>query len=1396
MRTTIVAILLLFMSAGMSLAQEPFWDKYNVMQLDMRSGLSNNFVDDIYKDDKGFVWFATSGGGVVRFDGYDYEIYDVSSERRLQSNFTHEIAGDRFGRLWITGDGGVDVLDIRENNIVTENLWPADKMNLVRKPSMMVKLDDNGNIWFTSGTCIYAVSFKASGEIASISEYDNKIAFTALENCNGKLWAAAQNSVYMLQVFDARISLETVDLPLVRQVGGMVTCFFAKDNETWIGTDKGLHRVNLSSGMAKHYDATLAAGALTQNRITDIVETADHEIIVSTLKGINVFNPFTDSFEQVGQATYDHRGISSNFVNCMMSDGDLLWLGTEICGVDVLIPNELAVNTYVHGEEPTSIAANPVNAILEDKSGTLWIGNVESGLSRKAKGKNHFEHYTVENHGLAHNSISALELDRNGRLWTGTWGNGIAILDINRSGCPVVEKMTDLSSSFVGTLIYDGVNDGMWVGTTNQIYFMRGGRRYTPIHCSQLENMNGAIGAAIDTRNRLWMGTSEGLLIIDLETMNGDSVSYQFLGSKFDEPQSGINPRVSYIAKASDGTMYVGTNGYGMFCCHEGMNDFVAVTVKDGLSNNSVRGIVEDNLGNIWVSTNSGISVYEPGEKNVVNYSKANGLMDDSYYWNAAFKSPTTGNVYFGSISGLTEIRRRVNTVQSRSVDSPVFTKFILGGRADEDGAIRVNVVYSKSVNLHERDKSFAIEFSSLNYHNPNAIRYQYRMSGFDDHWIETSHDRRVATYTNLTKGDYIFEVRCSDGHGSWSKAEQLKIHIEPFFYKTFWFYMLMMAIIAFLFWQLYAYRVRSLKEQKRLLHLLVSERTEELERQKLVLEEKTQELEQQNVILSDQNIKITQQKESILEMSNKIQKLSVDKLQFFTNISHEIRTPITLIIGPIQRAMKLSTNPAVIEQLQLVDKNSQLLLQLVNQLMDFRKVETGNMERHPSSNRLVPFVNDIVHPFGVFASERNVRVESYYRVRTEMVMFDVDAMSKVLTNLLSNAVKYTTNNGHVQLFMATLMMGGKEVLYISVRDNGEGIPEADLEKIFNRYYQSENHTKHPLYGQSGTGIGLYLCRRLVEQAGGSIIARNNKGGGCSIRVIVPFEEGIPIKDEKKAEEMAAQVEQEETEEADETYKMSILVVEDNKDMRHYIRTIVEDQYQVFEAKDGVEGLTQLAENDIDFIICDLMMPVMDGIEFATRVKNNFSFSHIPILVLTAQMSDEFRTKSYKIGVESYLHKPFDEQMLLARISGILEGKKVNQKKFQYTLNTDDLNIDKESDDEKFVKRVLEHVETHYTDSAYAIDDILRDLGCSKSMLNKKMQNVIGQSPGVFIRSYRLNVAKQLIMKNRESRSMNISQIAYEVGFNDPKYFTRCFTKHFCITPSVMLDGGGETDEE
>ena len=1393
-------VLLLLCTTTVATAQDRFWDKYTAHNISLGDGLQHNHVRAFCRDDMGYIWIATYGGGVSCYDGYDFVVYDVNTQPRLKSNFVNALVCDNHRRLWIGSDDGVDVFDLEQETVADYTFWPGNSEQLSYQLVSHMTLDADGNVWFTQGNKLVVVRLDNEGNVLGVAEHDNNKDFTAMSLVKGNVWVASYNKLYMPHVNDNdEITMEIVYLPILREWLGMMTAIYPKGDEVWIGTDNGLLRTNTVNGQIRVYNSDDNTTSLTQNRITDIAELPSGEIVVATLKGINIYNTIHDSFERVISENHiSPKSISCNFVNSLFNTGQHLWLGTDISGIDVLTQNNITVVDYVHGSYAGSLSPNPVNAIVEDNEQGLWVGNVESGLNYKPAGGSEFQHFTQQNHGLPHNSISTLVIDGRNQLWCGTWGGGVCVIDLDKPDKPVVKRFNQFESPFIGSMIYDHINDGIWVGATRKIYFIKNDKVYTPVNGSAVSKMNGSLGTAIDDEGKLWFGISDGLLLINLKTMTVDSASYVLYNTKLDEPEVRINPRITCVYKAKDGTMYIGTNGYGFYQFDPFVNrNFVGYMATDGLVNNCVRGIAEDNDGNIWVSTSCGFSMFEPVSKRFVNYTTGNGMLSDLYYWNASYKSPSTGRIYFGSVEGLLELHRRINNADNTLIDKPIFTRLAIQNVpvTPQDDCLDMCISRTNNLELHERDKSFTLEFAALNVRNPQAVRYRYMLQGFDADWVDTDANRRYATYTNLPSGNYKLLVCCSDNMIEWSEAALMNITIVPYFYKTFWFYLLVMLVIVLIAWQIIKYRTRNVNEQRRLLNLLVQERTNELRQQKGVLEHKTKELEQQNIKLSEQNRQIIEQKESIVEMSNKIQKLAFDKTQFFTNITHEFRTPVTLIIGPVKRALGLSKDPQVTEQLQFIERSSHTLLRLVNQLMDFRKIESGNMEQHPSSDNLVNFINEAVHPFAVFASERNIRITVYNRMRTTYVMFDRDAMGKVLTNLLSNAVKFTRNNGRIDIYIASITRVNGDQIYLSISDNGESIPAQDLNRIFERFYQSDNQVQSPVHGQSGTGIGLYLCRHLIDQGGGRIWARNNKGGGCSFRITLPLIEGTPNDNPEPIDTDLDIDDEPDNDTETNNNRLKILIVEDNRDMRLYVKSILTDMYDVVEARNGVEGLTVLAEQEIDFIICDLMMPVMDGMDFARKVKGNFSCSHVPILILTAQMSDNYRTESYKIGVEAYLKKPFDEQMLLARISGILESRRANQRRFKFTFDTADLNIDKESSDDKFVNKVIEHIKQHYTEPEYSIDDILSNLACSKSMLNKKMQSVVGQSPGAFIRNYRLSVAKELILRNRETHALNISQIAYEVGFNDPKYFTRCFTKHFGITPSAMLDGIQSDDE-
>lgn len=1381
-------------------------ERYNFTAITMDEGLPHNFVDDILKDSRGFLWIATRGEGIARYDGYEFTSFNMGTTRaKLRSNFVFKLCEDDFERIWAVSETGIDILDIRTMQLVQVPSAEGKMLSFCNRPTHFIFHSRAGNIWVCSENKLFKITFGKQGEVKQIINIctlaPGETVRTICE-VDDYLWINYKDGAYRIKESTMEPQEPALISTALQLPGVLIQAICRKENEIWIGSAQGLFRYNMDTELMRHYmhnpeDNT----SLSQNFVTDISETGEHTMLIATLKGLNLYNALTDKFERINKDTDEGEGqnpqstLNCDFVNCLLTDGDIIWVGTEVGGLNKMSRRMLFVQNYYHTPAiPGSLSKNPVNAIYEDPAGNLWVGTVEGGLNRRTPGSTVFEHYTTDAPAsLSHNSVSCFTTDDESRLWIGTWGGGIGWVDMKNLRDKTfhhieVPEYVDFSWGLAGTICYDRLNHAIWVGTGIGIYLydLKTKTVSEPFKGMNLGGIEGCTGYYIDRDNHLWLGLTEGLCRIDLSSVKAPKLIYQLWRNKLDEPGSKLRERVSYITQSKDGTIWVGSNGYGFYKSslnENGEYTFQAFTTEDGLVNNSVRCLSEDKDGYLWITTTNGLSCFDPGNNSFFNYTRKDGLLSNQFYWNAICRS-ANGDLYLGSIDGLSVVKPVIDINKKEEVPL-AFTHIRV---ADEERQWEGGTVH-----LHERDKSLYIEFAALDYDAPAFATYYYRLKGFDDKWIKAPAYRRLATYTNLRPGNYAFQLRYAPDGKHWQEeTAQLRIAVAPYFYKTIWFILFVVVLLSFIIYKVLAWRLHTLKEQQKILHIKVEERTRELEEQKKLLSTQASELYRQNELLKQQNEKITKQKGQLIQMSKKVQELTIDKLAFFTNITHEFRTPLTLIVGPIERALKLSYNPQVIEQLHFVERNSKYLLSLVNQLMDFRKVESGKMEIVRNAGDFLKLMNDLLVPFDAYASERGVAIERRFRLPSCELMYDEDAMHKVIVNLISNALKFTPpQGGTITVYATTLRQEGKEKLFISIRDTGPGIPAEDIDKVFNRFYQSQNKTRSSINGQSGTGIGLYLCKRIVQLHGGTICAKNNRGKGCSFRILLPLQYADASQAVPQIEATAAEPPLPPTSlQPAPNGKLTILVVEDNKDMRDYIRSILSEYYNVVEASQGEEALSVLQCQNVDFIISDLMMPVMDGMELSRRVKADFAISHIPFLMLTAKTSNESRIESFRIGVDEYLLKPFDDTLLLARIANILENRKRFQQKFSYSMDVDALNIEKESGDKKFLDKAMQIVKENYKNPYYEVSDFTEAMGVSKSLMNKKMQNLTGQTAGQFMRNYRLNIARELILRNRVTHSMNISEIAYEVGFNDPKYFTRCFTKHFEMAPSAMMEKG------
>ena len=529
-------------------------------------------------------------------------------------------------------------------------------------------------------------------------------------------------------------------------------------------------------------------------------------------------------------------------------------------------------------------------------------------------------------------------------------------------------------------------------------------------------------------------------------------------------------------------------------------------------------------------------------------------------------------------------------------------------------------------------------------------------------------------------------------------------------------------------------------------------------------------------------------QNRSLEVMAHHVEEVAEEKIRFFTHITHEFRTPVTLIHGPIQQALALTSDKEVKEQLHIAERNVEDLLSLVNELMDFRKLDMEKVQLNIRPFNLISMVEDLLAPFVSFVKERHIVLRTYYRLQGLSVNADPKYLHRVLTNLLANAVKFTPDGGHIRLYAARIVDNeGKVQLYLSVSDTGCGIPEKDLPLIFDSFFQAQNKVTYPVFGQSGTGIGLNVCKRIVALHGGVISAKNNHAGGTSFRVMLPMKE-MP-KEELVVAGGTSEKENLSVMEEVPLQKETLLVVDDNHDMRRYIRSLLQKEYKLLEAENGVKAMEILEKHHVDLIISDLLMPEMDGLELSKRVKANLETSHIPFLILTAVCSEENEKICYSVGVDEYLCKPFDAEVLKYRIRNILALRRGYQEKLSKPAalaltDVSDLGLIEESRDKVFMDRAIALMKEHYAESEYGLDAFIRDMGYSKTLVNQKMQNLAGIPIGQFMKNFRLDMGYQLL--EQKKGDANVSEVAYAVGFNDPKYFTKCFKQRFGCLPSSV----------
>ncbi len=808
-----------------SFAQGGLPSRFNVSYLNMAAGMPNNFADDIFQDSYGFVWISTHGGGLVRYDGFNYMNFNLgSSGISLRSNSCRNVYEDHFKRLWIAFEEGPQVLELKtmqpvippcENEKVEAQLNKALK-NLCTR----MYCDAKGNVWMISINLLTRISFNEKGEVNSVLSISYPYNAPDLSLCdvyrNGTVVMCNNGVVSEFSVKNNQLVAKNISSLFPKLDFRYAGAIIFHHGKIWLGTNRGLY-----NSAKQEFHALGTVHSLQHEVVTSLAITEDDKLLVGTLCGVDIIDDKTGTIEHWNCSSVNP--LSSNFVNSLLAKDGQIWVGTETGGITKLAPRQLQLEFFKHdAANPASLSPNAVNAMYAAPDGTLWVGTVEGGLNALAPGSRNFTHYTMANSGLPHNSVSTLAADNRGNLWIGTWGTGIAVMNLQQPGriIPlVVDAKHQPFLNFAGVLVYDPINDGMWLGTNDGLFFYDLKRQQLIEPFKGCLNVRGCIGSLITRDGKLLMGCVQGMVEINLKSRipgKGD-FAVKYHQYKLDDPKSGVIDKILSFCLAKDGKIWLGSNGYGLYCYNynkEGKTYVKSFTTNNGLANNTVKGIVEDNQGMLWIATDNGLSIFNPKTETFSNYSRKDGLLSSQFYFNGAIRD-AKGKIYLGTDEGLmavTGVNHAVhNAARLRFTELLVDNQPVFAGSDYLDDDISI----AKRLCIHESDKSFTIFFSALNYGNDSQGVYLYRMKGYENDWVQLQPGQHSVRYSTLPAGNYQFEVKYIPSFDS-DKEQVISVDIKvtPYFWKSWWFVSLM--VIAFIAFLLYIYTSRLEKMRER----------------------------------------------------------------------------------------------------------------------------------------------------------------------------------------------------------------------------------------------------------------------------------------------------------------------------------------------------------------------------------------------------------------------------------------------------------------------------------------------------------------------------------------------------------------------------------------------------
>lgn len=1351
--------------------------QFEFAHIDNTGGLSNNQVECIFRDSRNFMWFATNKG-LNRYDGHNFKVYEheISSDPLSQNNKYSSIQEDINGNLWLRTSNSEYLFYDWRKEIFTRNIDSVLVSFSLPPKSDIIKISDRKNVYaYYYDTGIYKYD-AASGEVRAFLQSPDDITLSKqyvvdIAVFEDFFWVLHSDG--LIERVDERSEIvdirDTYFQKNFQHSGISKSIFVDADNDLWVYPgliDKGAACLNSKTKKWKIFQNGINVIA-PNSFVRCIGQDSNGLIWIGTgHRGVRIYNKQTGEIIFLRNNTYDNRTICHNSISSILCEPNgMVWIGTDKNGISCYYPTmykfEKPPLYYYFNQDGVTFDCN---CFAKDKQNNLWIGTNGEGLIRFNETTGDFEIFRNDDdsaQGLASNIITTLLIDSSQSLWAGTFLGGLSRYNGKNFDNYLYDENSEssISSTTVFGLAEDNESN-IWIGTLDGgvCKLDKATNSFTGFDIENNSSMYSDYIRAMyaDAKKNIYFGADKGINIIDKDRKQ----IYPY----FSDPaflDSLTNLSCNALIVDSRNLLWVATDN-GISIYHPDEKRFQYITRKNGLLNEEVVSLVEDNSGNIWAGTrNSLVSINCDYNGKILNfdisvYDVGDGLSNASFNLNAVHKDEN-GMLYFGTLNGYVRFNPAEILEVGQIAMQPSFTELIISREVIKPGVEYKNrivlpesVSNVKEITLKHNQTNFSVLFSAFNYMNPGKGYYKYMLERVDNDWIIVPAAQSYASYSSLRSGNYRLVVYAGNNDVWNEEPAILKINVRPPVMLSWW----AISIYTLIFIGLSAWLV-----------------SRKLHRQKIEF--------------------IRAQKALAAEKDHEVDKT---KLNFFTNISHEFKTPLTLIITPLE---KLLRSPATDEQKTLFGimyKNARDLLIIVNEILDFRKLEMKDITLCAATGDIISFVKDICYNFTSFATERSIKFTFTTYIDDLFMDFDPDKMKKVVRNLLSNAFKYTREGRiGVSISIYEEMDKSSKFVMISIADTGIGIKEKDIEKIFERFYSIDTPQQTDF---TRGGIGLHLVHEYVKLHKGEILVESVYGKGSTFTVKVPITitsaEEIRIEshsgellDNMKLDENY--INPEEFEEQEERNKLPVLLaVDDNRDFCELIRSIFSDSYRISVAYDGQEAYNVVLDELPDIILCDVMMPVMDGYEFCRKIKGDMRTSHIPVILLTAKTSEEHIFAGIEAGADDYITKPFNIDMLKLKVAKSVEKQKNIRQNFGKKIDIAPSEIEITSMDEKFVKKAVEIVEENIGNTEFLIEDLCREMGMSRVYFYKKILALTDKTPSEFVRYIRLKRAADLLEKSQ----MFVNEVAFQVGFNDPKYFRKYFKEEFGVTPKEYKQSG------